>query len=202
MQLPAYKRCPDCQQQLPLDAFTSDKRRKDGLSFYCRNCARIRLRISHDKRRGGPPRHRYPRDIDVPAGCKWCPDCDQVLPNEEFSRNRNTKTGLNTYCKPCHNARSRASLGTVGGSRTYHLKRRYGITAEDADRMLAEQDGLCDICERRPAVHVDHDHATGKVRGLLCFNCNAGLGHFRDDADVMTLALGYLQWHGTQSESA
>ncbi len=86
----------------------------------------------------------------------------------------------------------------MGGSRTYHLKRRYGITAAEADAMLAEQGGLCAICVRSPAEHVDHDHATGRVRALLCFNCNGGLGQFKDDADVLRAAADYVLHHRAQ----
>lgn len=80
-----------------------------------------------------------------------------------------------------------------GGTRHYHLKRRYGITAADADRMLREQGGLCAICRERPAAHVDHDHRTGRVRRLLCFTCNSGLGNFRDDPELLRLAADYLE---------
>ncbi|MGY1665852.1 endonuclease VII domain-containing protein [Geodermatophilus sp. SYSU D00696] len=100
-----------------------------------------------------------------------------------------------TYCKPCHNIRGKASKDKVGGSRTYHLKRRYGITAEEADAMLAAQGGMCAICEVEPAVHVDHDHATGRVRQLLCFNCNGDLGQFKDDPVVLRAAAGYVERH-------
>lgn len=136
------KWCPDCKLLLVVTAFNSDRRRKDGLSFYCRTCARSRLRASQDKHRGGPPTRRHPRDIHVPEGSKWCPDCQQILPAGDFPRNRAQVSGVHAYCKPCHRARGRASLAKVGGSRTYHLKRRYGITAADADRMLTEQGGV------------------------------------------------------------
>ena len=80
-----------------------------------------------------------------------------------------------------------------GSSRNYHLKRRYGITAADFDRMFAEQGGLCAICEEAPAAHVDHCHETNRVRGLLCFNCNGALGQFRDRTDLMVKAVAYLE---------
>ena len=83
----------------------------------------------------------------------------------------------------------------MGGSRTYHLTRRYGLTAAEVDLMLQEQSGACAICREAPAVHVDHDHMTGQVRALLCFNCNGGLGQFRDDPQVLRRAADYVDLH-------
>lgn len=74
--------------------------------------------------------------------------------------------------------------------------RRYGLTPETFDEMLYQQGGICKIC-KKPLVqgrdlHVDHDHETGAVRGLLCNNCNVGLGAFRDSPDLLTAATQYL----------
>lgn len=63
--------------------------------------------------------------------------------------------------------------------------------------MLAFQDGLCAICRTAPAVHVDHDHETGAVRALLCFNCNGGLGQFKDDPYLLRMAAFYVEHHRT-----
>jgi hypothetical protein len=98
-----------------------------------------------------------------------------------------------TYCKPCHNKKGNESRERHGGSRNYHLRHRYGITAEHFDAMFAEQGGLCAVCREAPAVHVDHDHETKRVRGLLCFNCNGALGQFRDRTDLMLRAVAYLR---------
>jgi len=87
------------------------------------------------------------------------------------------------------------SVQRLGGARSYHLKRRYGITAADAAAMVAAQGGLCAICKAAPAVHVDHDHATGAVRQMLCFNCNGGLGQFKDDPAVLRAAAHYVEHH-------
>lgn len=79
------------------------------------------------------------------------------------------------------------------------LKRRYGITQEDYARLSAVQDHSCAICrvegwmERYGVLHVDHNHQTGEVRGLLCDRCNVGLGRFRDDPDLLVNALTYLK---------
>ena len=124
---------------------------------------------------------------------KRCPDCRLTKPLEEFPRNRNSKDGRHAYCKPCHNARTAETRQRLyGGGRHYHLKRRYGIGADDFDRMVADQGGVCLICERPDPEHVDHDHVTGKVRGILCFNCNGGLGQFKDDIDALLAAATYL----------
>ena len=188
------KVCRDCGHARPLTDFTKNSNSRDGHAFYCRDHARQRHRASRDSRTGRP-RRRFPRDTVVPEGSKWCPDCGVVQEISAFGRNAGSKSGLNTYCKPCHNARGRTSKEAVGGERTYHLRRRYGITGVQADAMLADQGGLCALCRRAPAAHVDHDHATGAVRHLLCFNCNGGLGQFKDDPALLRAAARYLEAH-------
>jgi len=74
-------------------------------------------------------------------------------------------------------------------------KGRYGITDEQYAEMLVRQEGRCAICRTPPrdrALDVDHDHETGEIRGLLCRNCNKGLGEFRDDAKLIQRAIDYL----------
>jgi hypothetical protein len=189
----ATKFCRDCGEYRPVAEFTRNSRQSDGLAFYCKTHARSRRNASK-RLQFGPPKHRFAQGV-VPNGHKWCPDCGQVKPLDEFPKSRATPSGTYSYCKPCHNIRGKASKDKVGGSRTYHLKRRYGITAEDADAMLEAQGGLCAICEALPAEHVDHDHATGVVRQLLCFNCNGGLGQFKDDPGVLRAAADYVERH-------
>jgi hypothetical protein len=71
---------------------------------------------------------------------------------------------------------------------------RYGLTGEDFNRMLAVQGGRCAICAlAAPLLHVDHNHATGAVRALLCRECNVGLGKFRDDPVLLRSAAAYLE---------
>jgi hypothetical protein len=188
------KFCRDCGSERPLAEFTRNRNSRDGYAFYCRDHARRRHRTSRDLRTGGP-RKRHPRDLVVPKGHKWCPDCGEVRSLSEFGRNAANKSGVTSYCKPCHNARGRRAKDLVGGERTYHLRRRYGITAQDADAMLEAQGGLCAICRAAPAAHVDHDHETSAVRALLCFNCNGGLGQFKDDPAVLRAAADYVEEH-------
>lgn len=80
--------------------------------------------------------------------------------------------------------------------RAGHLKRKYGITIEQYDSMLESQGGGCFICGRPPrediSLHVDHDHSTGKVRGILCFCCNNALADFQDDPALLRKAACYV----------
>ncbi len=72
----------------------------------------------------------------------------------------------------------------------------YGITQEEFDRKYQEQGGLCAICRVNPATSVDHNHETGENRGLLCGNCNRGLGLFRELIANFESAIAYLyKWN-------
>ena len=80
--------------------------------------------------------------------------------------------------------------------RAYARLKTYGIGASQLQRMLDEQDNRCLICrdvfESSKATHVDHDHSTGEVRGILCHHCNVGVGCFRDDPAILRRAADYL----------
>jgi hypothetical protein len=103
------------------------------------------------------------------------------------------RDGRHAYCKPCHNARGKETKQRLyGGSRHYHLKRRYGISAVEFDELVRQQNGVCPICNKFGPEHVDHDHVTGRIRGVLCFNCNGGLGQFGDDSERLVRAQLYL----------
>jgi hypothetical protein len=81
-------------------------------------------------------------------------------------------------------------------NRRSHLKRTFGITLAEYDELLARQDGGCAVCGTPPrddiALHVDHDHVTGEVRGLLCFPCNSALGRLEQSVDLAEAARDYL----------
>lgn len=78
-------------------------------------------------------------------------------------------------------------------------KCKYGISRNEYDRMHRVQEGKCAICRDLPDEHnlrVDHDHRSGRVRALLCNNCNAMLGHARDNIRLLEAGAGYLRQHG------
>ncbi|HYP22377.1 MAG TPA: endonuclease VII domain-containing protein [Actinomycetota bacterium] len=125
-----------------------------------------------------------------------CTKCGLDRALDEFPRNKRGPYGRHWYCKACHSIQNRASRARNGGARKYHIKRRYGLSLEDFDALLAMQGFLCPICLKRPAVHVDHDHSTGTVRGVLCEMCNGGLGQFRDNPATIESAIAYLERPG------
>lgn len=76
-----------------------------------------------------------------------------------------------------------------------HRLKRYGLTPESVQELLKLQQGLCKICSKNISkkFHIDHSHQTGKVRGLLCNNCNMGLGLFKDNEQFLLKAIEYLK---------
>lgn len=105
-------------------------------------------------------------------------------------------------CNTHYAERHRAEGGDAARSaqRRAHLKMVYGITEEDYAAMLAAQGNACAICRgtttgsrRTRYFHVDHDHATNKVRGLLCAKCNTALGLMDDSVDRLIDAIDYLR---------
>ena len=123
-----------------------------------------------------------------------CPACGRHKPDEDFPRNRANRSKRATYCKPCHNEISRRNREKHHGSgRQFQLRRRYGLDSVEVEWLILRQDGVCAVCRKARAAHVDHDHTTGIVRGVLCFKCNRGLGVFEDDLALLRKAQGYLR---------
>ena len=85
-----------------------------------------------------------------------------------------------------------------GRRKFYQIKSDYGLSKEDYERFVEENLGACPICQNPPGKKgwvVDHDHVTGKVRGLICQACNVGIGVFHDDPEIMERAAAYLKEH-------
>jgi len=136
-----------------------------------------------------------------------CATCGRAFPEVQFYvRRRETSHGDKRFwqssCKDCTRTRRRITQNSTNAvgltrSRQYYLKRRYGITPEQWDAIWEAQGRRCGSC-KSPATdgkywHVDHNHRTGKVRGILCHGCNTGLGNFRDDPARLQAAIHYLE---------
>jgi hypothetical protein len=98
------------------------------------------------------------------------------------------------YCKRVDYGKKRYTK-LAPQERERHLIRKYGVTQADYDRIFQDQGGKCAICEKTQdrAFDVDHDHISGRVRGLLCTNCNRMVGHAHDDAARLRKAAEYLE---------
>jgi 5-methylcytosine-specific restriction endonuclease McrA len=130
---------------------------------------------------------------------KQCFKCKESKELSEYSGVRNT-------CKPCcatyskeyrekHKERYRAHLRVWNAKnkdylKNWKLKKRYGITLEQFRKL-----GNCALCGEDKDLTLDHCHSSNKVRGVLCRNCNAGLGHFKDNILIMSKAIRYLKKH-------
>ncbi len=155
-------------------------------------------------------------------GKQKCRRCKVLKTIDHFHKDVGTPSGICRYCKICTTKRRQESRLRKKENRLKcrmgfrkdmtpeelkrhtkdsFLKRQYGITIQDYDKILAEQNGGCAICGRSgdkmfKGLFVDHDHRTDKIRGLLCHGCNSALGLFRDDPEVLQKAFMYIrrQW--------
>jgi len=133
---------------------------------------------------------------------KICSVCKHNQPLENFSRPYKEKTALYAQCKKCRAYKAKESRKNKARSWRNMLKRLYGLTPDVVQQMFEKQFERCAICYRNialntgntlTAAHIDHCHKTKKVRGLLCFDCNLGLGRFKDDPASLSIAAEYLR---------
>lgn len=172
------KSCSTCKEDLPADSFNRQRSNKDGLAYHCRECAKAKLTAWRSENRS------------------------RVLEYyREFHRNETPDQREKRYAKQREVYRANPLAHRDG-----YLQRTYGIGQAGYDEMLRAQGGRCLICASddpggdRRFFAVDHNHkccpgkkSCGKcVRGLLCMNCNQGLGKFRDDVNLMARAIAYL----------
>lgn len=148
---------------------------------------------------------------------KYCHGCKQNKSTDNFyPKTVNGVVTLRSYCKDCgkkardawrlaspkdnerNKAYNREHADEIRGKK---LVKNYwpSLTWQEAlvewDRLYREQGGLCAFGHAAKTLHVDHSHKTGKVRGLLCYNCNNGIGRLKDDVSVLEKAIAYLNKH-------
>lgn len=113
---------------------------------------------------------------------KKCSTCKRLKELEKFSKDATKKSGICSTCKECNKL---AGLN-------FKL-RSYKISLDDLEELLVKQDSSCAICKKKlDKFHIDHDHQTMKVRGLLCGKCNRGIGLLQDSKEILQRAIDYL----------
>lgn len=151
---------------------------------------------------------------------KTCKECNETKELSEFPAAKKRKDGsilYKNFCKSCQSAKdkvryhalpeekkkernklNRAKLGS-DYFKNYKLEKLYGITLEDFKKRLDLQNNKCYICgckfEGKKDTRVDHNHETGEVRKILCHNCNALIGHSKEDERILRNAMKYLEEH-------
>jgi hypothetical protein len=159
------KLCKKCGVVKPIDAFYRATGTRDGRRGECIECSQVLRRAHYEENR-----ERY-----IQRAKDW------QLANPE--RTRETRRLRNA-----HPERKRKQ-------RDAYYRRTFGISADEVDAMIAAQGGVCAICQRTPereaSWHVDHDHDTGAVRGVLCIDCNHGLGKLGDSIERLEFAIAY-----------
>lgn len=165
-----YKKS-DCASGInpqPLENFSKDKNRKDGLTVHCKACFKKFREDTKDQRR---------KTI-----LAW--------------RKKNPHKMKEYRAKNSVYLAAKTKLWRVN-NRDSILRSRYGITAKQYDDMFEKQQGCCAICTThathlRKKLHIDHCHRTGKVRGLLCIKCNMAIGLLKDDKRKVLKVCEYL----------
>ena len=145
---------------------------------------------------------------NAPQGGRTCARCKVYKTADEIGPNPQNPSRLRPYCRSCRRQvekdRRDRNPDRAQRMRLQNLLRAYGMTPEGYEAMLTAQAGACWICTSTEPGNghlrlvVDHDHVTGRVRGLLCNNCNVGLANFRENPSLLASAIRYL---GHQSES-
>lgn len=131
---------------------------------------------------------------------KTCSACGVQGPSSTFVRHRNT-------CKACRKVQQKAYRASRPNyCIVWNMKTRYGLSPDDYQSILANQNFSCAICEVEISaaveykagrlVAIDHNHETGEVRGILCAKCNLVLGHARESTDILYRAIVYLSERG------
>jgi len=157
------KRCKKCDQVKPLNDFYANPGGRDGRRPECKACTSARRKLWY----------KANRDREIDRVRAWQKDNHAYYLRKQ-SEYRATSTR---------------------DHRSDHLKRKFGLTIEGYNALLGSQGGRCAVCGREPGrsnLHVDHDHNTGKIRGLLCFRCNGGLGQFKEKPARLLRAADYL----------
>lgn len=176
------KCCTRCHAVKLEENFYPIKARKGRAQCFtsqCRECTKVDMR------------RRRAAWVQPQAACieKRCGHCGLVRPSKNFGRLIGTATGLHSWCRECQSAAARRRRASNPDGA---LRVKYRMEPGSFDRLYRQQDGRCAICQRKQKLGVDHDHATGAVRGLLCRKCNSGIGFFGDNEEMAMAAVRYL----------
>lgn len=212
----ATHRCSRCQQRKPVAEFSPSVVARPNGGGYCRACSKKRYGASEKAAR---VLARAAARAEARSAGLLCSRCKERRPAVAFLPSVAAKEGRQSggYCRECRRAtrdlkreydRARwLNPAYPARQRDKWLRRLYGIDLAQYQALLARQGGRCACCgidrdDGARGFSVDHDHVTGEIRGLLCVNCNVGIGALGDDATGVRRALVYLEKPQTAGVSA
>lgn len=138
-------------------------------------------------------------DIMQTRECSYCKEEKDIT---DFYAKKGGKNGNMPHCKKCHNKESRAwqkknPITNAKNRRNYTLRTKYGLTPESYKLLLESQNNCCKVCNKELVpgflTHVDHNHLTKKVRGILCNSCNVAIGFLRESPIIAKNIIRYLE---------
>lgn len=141
----------------------------------------------------------------IQSGIIQCSSCQEYKPLDQFGIRNTSATKFRRHCKPCKKKKHLEYMDQGGKRRQRELRlaKKYGLTGDEVHKMLIDQSYKCKICNillegignQSNAPNIDHCHYTNNVRGILCGNCNRGLGLFFDKPENLEAAIQYLKHH-------
>jgi nitrate/TMAO reductase-like tetraheme cytochrome c subunit len=189
------KICNTCNLEKDLEEFSKHSNYLDGRRPQCKSCR---------QERRNKLRHNLYKELDLPETV-ICNSCGIEKNVEEFPMRSTTKRGYRQPCKKCLQ-KTRRKIRRMDNkwykrNKKNKLKRKYGISLEEFDKMKNDQNNKCAICNvdfndaefNKSFPNVDHNHITGKTRGILCTSCNSGIGFFNDSIELIIKAKEYLE---------
>ena len=204
------KQCSKCHQNLPIEQFHKDSRRKDGVFIWCKRCSSTAKWKRCTKCKKEKNSHGFSagqlrcKECQFAAGVWFCCSCKKIKPLEKFGKSTIRTRGFNIRCKACCRDDQQKNRHAIS---EYKRERNFGMSRGTYASMFASQGGVCAICKQPSsqvrqgklvALHVDHDHATSQVRGLLCVDCNLGIGRLKNNPELMEQAAEYVRRHLSQ----
>jgi len=158
------------------------------------------MHYTRKRRYGTTDKPLLKSEILLTEGKAYCCSCKQEKLIEDFGNDFTTPHGLARRCRSCYSLKGKKRYKeNKHKHQDYKRKKKFGLGKLEYQKLLMAQNNTCAICgikfPKGKDPSVDHDHKTGIVRGLLCSNCNLGLGHFKDDIEVFLKAIQYLKLH-------